>query len=438
MSDCEAGRMPKGTCGAKISRQTVLLCRKWIFEVRLVQELFISRIVQGWSEMQMFKRILFAATLVSSSAIAQEVDVNGKDFLSGAGDARLADIARQAASQGKRLVVTAPDYWQSKVASKLHAGASNIDVQMKEGFFENVLVRVDDGKAAAASTAAADKAAATKAENAKAEAARAENARIEAQRAEAERIEAQRAEAQRIQTAKEQADRAEAARIEAQRADAARAEAAKAEATRAEAAKAAAAKAQAEKDAANKLTTIKQRMQQNLSGGHEAEGTLTVAQLQKDDELFIDGPIRGVVRRDGARTHLFWLDGDLNLDRVELTPVADNHYHIVAPIRETATPTLRTKSVGGTIAGHVPPPTSAERKSLEQQYAEGKSVTQSLQARDLHSGDTVYIGISTAMIVRLQGTAYLRYWLDGDLSLSQPGLQKESSNVYKVISDTVR
>ena len=76
----------------------------------------------------MFKRILFAATLVSSSAIAQEVDVNGKDFLSGAGDARLADIARQAAAQGKRLVVTAPDYWQSKVASKLHAGASNIEV----------------------------------------------------------------------------------------------------------------------------------------------------------------------------------------------------------------------------------------------------------------------------------------------------------------------
>ena len=269
----------------------------------------------------MFKRILLAAALVSSSAIAQEVDINGKDFLSGAGDARLADIARQAAAQGKRVVVTAPDYWQSKIAAKLHAGASNIDVQMKEGFFENVLVRIDDGKAAAAAKADADKAAATRAEASKAEAARAEGARLEAARADAERAEVQRAEAQRVQAAKEQADRAEAARIEAQKAEAARAEAVKVEAARAEAAKAAAAKAKAEKDAADRLVAIKQRMQQNLAGGHEAEGTLNVSQLQKDDELFIDGPIRGVVRREGARSRLFWLDGDLNLERVELLPV---------------------------------------------------------------------------------------------------------------------
>ena len=394
--------------------------------------------LQGWSEMQMFKRILFAAALVSSSAIAQEVDINGKDFLSGAGDAQLADIARQAAAQGKRLVVTAPNYWQSKIAAKLHAGASNIDVQMKEGFFENVLVRVDDGKAAAAAKADADKAAAAKAEAAKAEAARAEGARLEAARAEAERAEAQRIEAQRVQAAKEQADRAEAARIEAQRAEAARAEAAKAEAARAEAAKAAAAKAKAEKDAADKLAAIKQRMQQNLNSGHDAEGTMNVSQLQKDDELFIDSPIRGVVRREGARTRLFWLDGDLNLERVELLPVAENHYKIVAPIRETATPTLRTKSAGGNFVGNVPAPNSAERTSLEQQYAEGKGVTETLHPKDLQSGDTLYLGKSSGLIVRLSGTTYLRYWLDGELNLGQAGLQKQGGNVYKVISDTIR
>ena len=386
----------------------------------------------------MFKRILFAAALVSSSAIAQEVDINGKDFLSGAGDARLADIARQAAAQGKRVVVTAPDYWQSKIAAKLHAGASNIDVQMKEGFFENVLVRIDDGKAAAAAKADADKAAAAKAEATKAEAARAEGARLEAARAEAERAEAQRAEAQRAQAAKDAADRAEAARIEAQKAEAARAEAARVEAARAEAAKAAAAKAKAEKDAADRLAAIKQRMQQNLSGGHDAEGTLNVSQLQKDDELFIDGPIRGVVRREGARTRLFWLDGDLNLERVELQPVAENHYKIVAQIRETATPTLRTKSAGGNFVGNVPPPNSAERNSLEQQFAEGKAVTETLHPKDLQIGDSVYLGKSSALVVRLAGTSYLRYWLDGELNLGQAGLQKQSGNVYKVISDTIR
>jgi hypothetical protein len=386
----------------------------------------------------MFKRILFAAALVSSSVIAQEVDINGKDFLSGAGDARLADIARQAAAQGKRVVVTAPDYWQSKIAAKLHAGASNIDVQMKEGFFENVLVRIDDGKAAAAAKADADKAAAMKAEASKAEAARAEGARLGAARADAERAEAQRAEAQRIQAAKDQADRAEAARIDAQKAEAARAEAAKADAARTEAAKAAAAKAKAEKDAADRLAAIRQRMQQNLAGGHDAEGTLNVSQLQKDDELFIDGPIRGVVRREGARTRLFWLDGDLNLERVELLRVAENHYKIAAPIRETANPTLRTKSAGGNFVSNVPAPNSAERNSLEQQYAEGKAVAETLQPKDMEIGDTLYLGKSSALVVRLSGTSYLRYWLDGELNLGQSGLQKQSGNVYKVISDTIR
>jgi hypothetical protein len=386
----------------------------------------------------MFKRILFAAALVSSSVIAQEVDINGKDFLSGAGDARLADIARQAAAQGKRVVVTAPDYWQSKIAAKLHAGASNIDVQMKEGFFENVLVRIDDGKAAAAAKADADKAAAARAEASKAEAARAEGARLDAARADAERAETQRADAQRAQAAKDQADRAEAARIEAQRAEAARAEAARADAARADAAKAVAAKAKAEKDAADRLAAIRQRMQQNLAGGHDAEGTLNISQLQKDDELFIDGPIRGVVRREGARSRLFWLDGDLNLERVELLPVAENHYRIVAQIRETAAPTLRTKSAGGNFVSNVPAPKSAERTSLEQQYAEGKGVTETLHPKDLEIGDTVYLGKSSALVVRLAGSSYLRYWLDGELNLGQAGLQKQSGNVYKVVSDTIR
>src|SRR3954463_16710091 len=97
----------------------------------------------GAVEMNVLKRNVLTAALLStvvmaSAVWAQEGSVDGKDFLSGAGDAKLANLARQAASEGKHLVVTAPNYWQSKVAAKLHAGAANVDVQMKEGFFENV------------------------------------------------------------------------------------------------------------------------------------------------------------------------------------------------------------------------------------------------------------------------------------------------------------
>src|SRR5450432_3821461 len=291
--------------------------------------------------MAMLKRILFASALFSTAAIAQQVDISGKDFLSGAGDARLAEIARQAAASGKKLVVTAPQYWQGKVAAKLHAGAANASVQMSEGFFENVLVRIEDNKPAPA-----------KADAATAEAPRAVTAKADAAKAAAVKADAARAEAEKTEAA---------------RADAARAETAKAEAARAEAARAEAAKAKAE---SNQLAQIRQRMEKNLNDGKVADGNLAVAQLQKDDLLFVDGSVRGVARRSGAHTKLYWLDGDLNLERIELLPVGENRYKVSEPIRNVAKPTLRSREVERHFAGNVPPPESADRKSLQQKYAE--------------------------------------------------------------------
>ena len=389
--------------------------------------------------MNVFKRnvlaaALMTAALVSTAVMAQEVTVDGKDFLSGASDAKLAEIAKEAAAQGKHLVVTAPNYWQSKVAAKLHAGSANVEVQMKEGFFENVLVRIDDGKAKAAEQAAEAKAAAAKVEAQKAEAAKAEAAKLEAARAQAERDETARQEA-----AKAEAAKAEAARQEAARQEAARAEAAKAEAARQQAAKAAAdAKAKAEKDAADKLAAQKKAMLQNLNGGRDADGTITAGQLQKDDQVFVEGQFRGVVRRGGARSQFFWLDGDLNLDRVELLPLGDNHYKVNDSIRENAPVVLRGKAVSGRISIAVPGADSADRKSLQQQFAEGKNVTETIKPTDLHAGDIVYLGKTSALVSRLQGPTYLRFWLDGELDLGQAGLQKQSANAYRVISDTIR
>ena len=144
-----------------------------------------------------------------------------------------------------------------------------------------------------------------------------------------------------------------------------------------------------------------------------------------------------MVRRGGARSQFFWLNGELNLDRVELLPLGDNHYKVNEAIRENAQVVLRTKSASGRIATAVPGADSSDRKSLQQQYAEGKTVTETIKPADLHAGDIVYLGKSAALVSRLQGTTYLRFWLDGDLDLSQAGLQKQSGNAYRVISDTI-
>jgi len=43
-----------------------------------------------------------------------------------------------------------------------------------------------------------------------------------------------------------------------------------------------------------------------------------------------------------------------------------------------------------------------------------------------------------AVVVRREGPKLTRYWLEGTLDLGQPGLQKDGTNKYKVISDTIR
>ncbi len=389
----------------------------------------------------MLKSIFFAGVLLSGTAFAQQVDVSGKDFLSGAGDAQLAHIASQAAAEGKTLVVTAPPYWQAKIGAKLHAGAANVDVRMSDGFFENVLVRVEDSKPAAAKAdaVAADSARAesTKVNAAKAEAAaRAEAAKAQAARAEADKADAARAEAAQSAAAQAEAARAKAVQAEAAKAEAARA-AAQAAAEKAEAAKAEAAKVAASKAAADSTAAIQQRMQKNLNDGNPADGSLTVAQLQAGDMLFVDGSVRGIVRREGARAHLYWLQGDLNLDRAELTPTGNDRYSVNQPVRDIANPPLRTRA-GGHFVGNVPPPGSAERTSLQEHYADGRDVSASLRPTDLRTGDIVYMGKSSAIVLRRSGTELVRYWLDGDLNLGQSGLLKQGDSAYRVLSDTVK
>src|SRR5579883_3204186 len=85
-----------------------------------------------------------ACVLASSALFAQDFAIDGKDFESGSADAKLAEIARQAASSGKTVVVSTPPYWQAKVAGKLRAAAPGLQVKTSDAFFENVLVRIVD------------------------------------------------------------------------------------------------------------------------------------------------------------------------------------------------------------------------------------------------------------------------------------------------------
>jgi hypothetical protein len=92
----------------------------------------------------MFKRVLLATALLSGAASAQHnADISEADFNSGAANAQLAALGSQAAASGKRLIVTAPQHWHAKISAAIRSGGA-ADVVLKDGFYETVLVRVED------------------------------------------------------------------------------------------------------------------------------------------------------------------------------------------------------------------------------------------------------------------------------------------------------
>jgi len=91
------------------------------------------------------KKVFFALTaMFASSAWAQQnVDITAEQFNSGAANAELTTLGRQAAASGKRLVVTAPQHWHAQIAARIRAGGQ-AEIVLKDGFYETLLVRVED------------------------------------------------------------------------------------------------------------------------------------------------------------------------------------------------------------------------------------------------------------------------------------------------------
>ena len=390
----------------------------------------------------MFRSILFTCALFGAgTAAAQEVAISGKDFLSGAGDAKIAELARQAAASGKTLIITAPPYWQDKAAAKAHAGAANASVRASDAFFENVMVRIEDAKAAPrAAEAAAPKPApapAPKAETKVVAPPPAPRPVAAPPPAPAPAPVVTPPPAVPVvatppvkQSAPEPVPVPEPAPVAAPPPPVVAAPVA---------APVAAAKPAAPA-AIDPSIAIKQRLTQNLNAGQPAAGTLQVAQMQKDDLLFVDGPVRAVVRRFGPRTQLYWLEGELNLDRAELVPTGTDRYRVSEPIHNVLNPSLRTAAAKGGAAklvANVPAPKAPTRTAMERQYNDGHDIVNTLAPVDLRQGDFIYTGEGSAVVVRRTSVGIERYWLVGELDTHQTGLQAQG-NAIRVLADTIK
>lgn len=370
------------------------------------------------------RQLLLAAALAAGTAFAQQnVDISGKDFESGAGDARFATIGRQAAASGKRIVVTAPQQWHGKIAAKIRAGGA-ADLVLKDGFYENVLVRVEDKPAEPPKP------------EPKAE------ARVEAKPAPKAVARVPDEVPGPKPTLPPPVAAVEPAPVAAPPPapvatpapkTVAPAPAAPPAATVATRAPAAVAPAKPD------IAAIQKRLEQSLNNGRAAEGPISPSGLAPGDFIFVDGPVRAVVRRESLRPRMFWLDGDLDLRRAELKELGANRYQVIDAIRGDIY-SLRDERADQPkmLVATEPPDNSPVRATFERDYNDGHPIGADIAIEKLRAGDIVYVGKGMAVVVRREGQSLTRYWLEGSLDLGQSGLLKDGANKYKVVSDTVR
>jgi hypothetical protein len=369
------------------------------------------------------RKWLLAAALVAAPAFAQQnVDVSGADFHSGKGDARFAAVGREAADSGKRVVVTAPKEWHAKIAAKIRAGGA-ADVVLKDGFYENVLVRVEDKPAEPPKPE-------PKAEpkpQPKPEPKPAPPPEPKpVPRAAVDRVPVE------VPGPKPTLPLPPPSPVVTTPSRAAAPAAAPATAPAPTAAAKPAAPAKPDEAA------IRKRMEQSLNNGREADGPLSVSNLIVGDSIFVDGPVRAVVRRESLRPRMFWLEGELDLRRTELKELGPDRYQVIEAIRGSNY-SLRDERAeeAKELVASVPADNSPVRATFEHDYNDSHSIGGTIAVEKLRVGDVVYAGKGVAVVVRREGAALSRFWLTGTLDLGQTGLQKDGTNKYKVISDTI-
>jgi len=375
----------------------------------------------------MLKTLTLTLALAAAPTLAlaqQNTDIDGASFQSGGADAALAALGREAAASGARLVITAPHDWHDRIAAKVKAGGK-AQLVLRDGFYESVLVRVED-RGAARQEAAKEAAVSAAAERTRAEAQR---SKAELEQAKAE-VEAARAEAERAKA------EAEAARAAAERANAAAA-AARAQVEADAAARAEAERVAAAAAAANGIDAVRARLEKSLNDGRPASGSLSVDKLASGDTLYVDGAVRAVVRRDRGKALLYWLDGDLDLRRSELKELAPNRYQVLGLIRGEGT-LRREFADAGRVEAQVPAASAAARLSFEQNLNNGQTFNDTLRPADLRSGDMLYVDGSTIAVAHRDGLTLKRYWLQGAIDLNQDGLLREAASRYRVTRDTIR
>jgi hypothetical protein len=393
------------------------------------------------------KHLFLLVALAVGNVMAQSADISGAQLLSGDADARLQALAREAAAGNRKLVISAPEYWHEMILEQVRRGGGDgLQVEVRDSFAEAVMVRSD-------SLAPAEPVAAVEPEPA---AAPAPAPAPVVQRPPPPAAPAPRpAPAQSVPrpatpvvaapppvpppVAAQPAPRPAApaptpAPAPAQAVAPAPAQpVAAAPAPAAAPATPAASSGSAEAEAA----AIKRRLEASLNGGARITRSISQTSLEPKDVLYVRGEVIAVQRRDSLRSQLYWLEGGIELMRVELRESGPNRYVVVEPIRNVDNPRLRAVRVeeSALFTAGAPDKHAEERAQMERRYGSGRPIEASLGPTQLRQRDVVYVGDDLSVVVRVSGLELERYWLVGPINLGRVELLKDGNNKYRVMQD---
>lgn len=132
---------------------------------------------------------------------------------------------------------------------------------------------------------------------------------------------------------------------------------------------------------------------------------------------------------------LFWLDGALNLERVEISQSGAGRYRVDEPIRNVASPSLRAlHSTPQIFAAQIPMEKSSIRTDMERHFNNAKEITDRLHPDQLQYDDLFYVYRKYAVVFRRTDAGFDRYWLEGEVDLNQAGVVRDG-DAYRVVSD---
>jgi hypothetical protein len=386
----------------------------------------------------MHKRLLLMILLTACGAVhAQDVLIPGRQLTAGKADAQLAQIAREAASEHKVLVVNAPSYWQARIAKAIHAADPAADIRFNDSFFEHVLIRLSDRSASPMAAPTPPPVVVHAMPQRRVAHVPAPHPDVTHVAPRARRVAVSPAapaatatpSQSSVAVAKVPAAVVPVPAVSTQPAPV-RPQPARAMPA---AVPPAAAVPETGRDSAAVEAELRQEMLQVLNAGRPALGDLHESNLEPGDVVYVNGDLRAVVRRDALGQAMYWLTGNVNLERAQYRPLGQGRYEVIGSIDPMAPLQLRSGTDAAVLDCRVPDAASPVRAQLQRLYADGRGVDAKRGVSDLRSGDVLYTGTGAALIVRQDSYGRSRYWLVGRLALGQSGLQRIGPNVYRVI-----